>query len=65
MMTLTHWQLNQVLVSIVWIITDLSLTHKRLEMHGCVIGTVAADALVLKHQAISSNSADNIFTVSD
>ena len=30
------------------------LTHKQLEMHGCVLSTVAADALVLKHQAVSS-----------
>ena len=28
---------------------------------GCVINTVATDGLVLKHQAISSNSADYIF----
>ena len=34
------------------------LTHKQLKMHGCIISTVATDALVLKHQAISIHSAD-------
>ena len=29
------------------------LTHKQLEMHRCIISTFAADALVLKLQAIS------------
>ena len=37
---------------------NLCLTHKELETHGCVISTVAPDALVLKHQAISIHSAD-------
>ena len=32
------------------------LTHKQLEMHGCVTITVATDAPVLKHQAISTHS---------
>ena len=32
-------------------------THKELEMHGCVVSIIAADALVLKHQAISNHSA--------
>ena len=35
-----------------------SLNHKQLETHGCVLSTVATDALVLKHQAISIHSAD-------
>ena len=35
-----------------------NLTHKQLETHGCVLSTVAADGLVLKHQAISIHSAD-------
>ena len=35
-----------------------SLTHKHLEIHGCILNTVATDALVLKHQAISTHSAD-------
>ena len=34
------------------------LTNKLLEMHGCVLCTVAIDALVLKHRAISIPSAD-------
>ena len=33
------------------------LTHKRLEMHGYLISTVPADALVLVHQAISIHNA--------
>ena len=28
------------------------------ETHGCVVNTVATDALVLKHQAISIHNAD-------
>ena len=36
------------------------LTHKQLETHVCLISTVATAALVLKHQAISSRSADCI-----
>ena len=36
----------------------MSLTHKQLEMHGCVISIVATDVLVLKHQALGFNSAD-------
>ena len=34
------------------------LTHKQLETHGCILSTVATDALVLKHQAISIRSVD-------
>ena len=34
------------------------LTLKHWEMHGCVVSTVAADALVLKQQAISILSTD-------
>ena len=37
------------------------LTHKQLEMHGCILSTVTTDALALKLQAISIHSADNIF----
>ena len=33
------------------------LTHKYLELYGCILSTMATDALVLKHQAISINSA--------
>ena len=42
-----------------------SLTHKQLEIHGCVFSTVDPDILVLKHQAISIHSADYIFIVLD
>ena len=41
------------------------LTHNWLKTHGCVISTETTDALVLKHQAISSHSADEISIVSD
>ena len=41
------------------------LTHKLLEKHGCVLSTVATDALVLKHQATSTHIADLIFIVRD
>ena len=34
------------------------LTHKQMKMHGCVLSTVATDALVLKHQAISIHIVD-------
>ena len=36
--------------------TTLTLKHR--ETHGCVVSTVATDALVLKHQAISILSTD-------
>ena len=39
--------------------------HKELEMHGCIYSNVATDALVLKHQGISSHSADSILILSD
>ena len=35
-----------------------TLTLKHRETHGCVVSTVATDALVLKHQAISILSTD-------
>ena len=34
-------------------------------MHGCVVGNVAVDALVLKHQAISIHNPDYTFIVLD
>ena len=34
------------------------LTPKHRETHGCVVSTVATDALVLKHQAIRIHNAD-------
>ena len=42
-----------------------SLTLKHRETHGCVVSTVATDALVLKHQAISIHNADKTFIVLD
>ena len=36
----------------------VKLTPKHRETHGCVVSTVATDALVLKHQAISIHNAD-------
>ena len=39
------------------------LTHKQLEMHECIISTVATDVLVPRHQAISSYSADSLLIV--
>ena len=39
------------------------ITHTQLETHWCVISIVATDAMVLKHQAISSQGADLIFIV--
>ena len=33
-------------------------TLKHRETHGCVVSTLATDALVLKHQAISIHNAD-------
>ena len=41
------------------------LTPKHRETHGCVVSTVATDALVLKHQAISIHNADETFMVLD
>ena len=34
-------------------------------MHGCIINTVATAGLVLKHQAISINSSDEIIIAAD
>ena len=40
-------------------VTDIiTLTLKHRETHGCVVSTVATDALVLQHQAISIHNAD-------
>ena len=41
------------------------LTHKRLEMYGCVLTDLATDALVLQHQDIRIPSVDQIFIVVD
>ena len=37
---------------------ESALSHKQMETLGCILGTVATDALVLKHQAFSIHSAD-------
>ena len=41
------------------------LTHQQLKRHGCISSTVATDALVLKHQAISTHSAGWMFSALD
>ena len=41
------------------------LNRKQLEIHGCILSTVANDTLLLKHQAISIPSADFIFLALD
>ena len=38
----------------------VSLTHKPLEMHVCIINSVATDALVQKHHARSIHNADGL-----
>ena len=45
-------------------VTDV-LTHKQLETHGGILSTVATDGLVLKYQAISIHSADEMVIVLD
>ena len=41
----------------------IGLTHKQLETHGCAISIVATDALVLKHQDISTHIAEQLIIV--
>ena len=41
------------------------LTPKQLETHGFLLNYAATDALVLKHQAINTHSADKIIIVLD
>ena len=41
------------------------LIPKQLKTHGCIFSNVATDALVLKHQGISTHSADKIFIALD
>ena len=43
----------------------IHLTQRQLEMHVWVINTAATDALMLRHQAISINSADWIANALD
>ena len=49
-LTVEYWK---IFVFVFWSFTqswaDLGLTHKHLEIDGCVLSTVATDALVLKH----------------
>ena len=47
------------------IATEFVFNGKQMEMHWCIPSTVATDALVLKHQAISIHSADQISIVLD
>ena len=60
---LTRWPIFMYDFS--FVIAFSILTHKHLEMHVCILNTVATDALVLKQQAISIHSADPIFFVLD
>ena len=46
-------------------VQNFLLTHTQLEIHGCVISSVATAALVLKHQATSSYTIDEIVIVLD
>ena len=39
-------------------LSSFPLTHKQQEMHGHIFCTVATDALVLKHQAISISNTN-------
>ena len=48
-----------------WMVQAMFLTLKHQETHGCLVSTVATDALVLKHQAISIHNADETFIVVD
>ena len=51
-----HWVLHQN-------VQFYKLTPKHRETHGCVVSTVATDALVLKHQAISIHNADKTLII--
>ena len=55
-----------------WLVIEIELDQviKRVnssttETYGCILSTVATDALVLKHQAISIHSADWISIMLD
>ena len=54
-MSVADWVLR-ICIYKIWY--DNFVNHKQLETHGCVLSTVATDALVLKHQAISTHSAN-------
>ena len=51
-------QVNPIFLWVTWNLPVSYLTLKHWETHGCVVSTVATDALVLKHQAISIHNAD-------
>ena len=53
----------QCLCQVFGILCDQDLTPKQLETHECVFSNVATDGLVLKHQTISTHSADEIIFV--
>ena len=55
-MSLTYYIL--LLITYYYQQLECILTHKQLETHGCILSTVATDALVLKHQAINTHSAN-------
>ena len=46
-------------------VVQFILTLKQLEIHGYILSSVATDALVLKHQAISTHSTDKIVILLD
>ena len=41
------------------------LIHKQSETHGCPVGIVATDVLVLKHQAVITHNVDHKFILLD
>ena len=51
------------MLDIKWCLVTWTLKHRK--THGCLVSIVATDALVLKHQAISSRNADLTFIVLD
>ena len=60
---LTHWSLGKISVILVYTFQIVTIiTHKSGKF---TLSTVATDALVLKHQAISACNADQIFIASD
>ena len=62
--TISIQKLNLKMLSVIWqsFCSGLNvLTHKRLEMQGRVLSTLATDVLVLNHQATSTHNANKIF----
>ena len=57
------WRVGKIVWS--WTYKIRTLTHKWLETHGCLISTLVTAALALKHQAISTHSAEQVLTVLD